>query len=182
MAILPTHGVLLISGVPGAGKTTVSNIVAASLPKAAVVHGDDVHDLVASGRVYPNEQPLDEADRQLLLRDRNIASLVENFADAGIFVIVDDTVVYRERLDRLVGMVHTRPIYVAVLAPPRETVHQRDAGRAEKTVFSIWAHLDEVMRTEMDGVCLWLDSEAITPEETARAVLERAWSEGLLLA
>jgi hypothetical protein len=71
-------GVLLISGVPGAGKTMVARLVAAAFARTALIHGDEVHNLVVAGRRHPNEEPADEAESQLRLRDRNIAALADN--------------------------------------------------------------------------------------------------------
>ena len=173
-------GVLLVSGVPGAGKTTVSRLLAAGLPRSALIHGDEIHQLVVTGRVYPNEAPGEEAERQMVLRDRNIAALADNLTAAGFLVVVDDVFVYRARLTRLLSLMKSRPVYLAMLAPGLETLRQRDATRGDKSVFQIWGHLDAVMRSEMPGVGLWLDTTDQTPEQTVDHLLERVWGEGLL--
>src|SRR5438270_865709 len=110
-------GVLLISGVPGAGKTTVARLVAAMLPRSGLIHGDQVHELVYSGRKYQAEGPSDEVDRQMVLRDRNISMLADNLAAAGFLPVVDDVVVYRPRFERLLAGIQTRPVFLVVLAP-----------------------------------------------------------------
>ena len=173
-------GVLIISGVSGAGKTTVASLVAAQLPRAALLHGDDIHNLVVSGRKHPNEEPADEADRQLLLRDRNIAALSDNLVSAGFLTVVDDVFVYIERCRRFLSLLEARPLYMAVLAPCIEVAEERDQLRPEKTVFHLWSHLDAVMRREMKGLGCWIDSSRQTPEETATEVLARVWMEGLV--
>src|SRR5688500_18768342 len=122
-------GVLFISGVPGVGKTTVSRLVASQLPRSALIHGDEIHALVVSGRVYPGNEPGLEADRQLLLRDRNIAVLTDNLAEFGFLPVIDDVVVYRPRLERLLACIRTRPVYMAVLAPLKAVAEQRDRDR-----------------------------------------------------
>jgi adenylylsulfate kinase-like enzyme len=172
--------VLFISGIPGAGKTTVAPLVASLLPRSALIHGDEVHAFVASGRVYPGNQPGPEADRQLLLRDHNIAALTNNLVAAGFVTVVDDVVVYGERLQRLLGLITARPIYMAVLAPRIDIAGERDRLRPEKTVFHLWSHLDAVMRRDMVGVGCWIDSSLQTPEETAAEVMSRIWTEGLV--
>jgi adenylylsulfate kinase-like enzyme len=171
-------GVLLISGVAGAGKTTVSSLVVAQLSRSALIHGDNIHNLVVSGRKHPNEEPADEASRQLHLRDRNIAALTDNLSAAGFLTVIDDVVVYRERLLRLFALITVRPIYMAMLAPHIDVAEERDRLRSEKTVFPIWSHLDAVMRREMDGIGCWVDSSKQTPDETAAEVMARVWTEG----
>jgi adenylylsulfate kinase-like enzyme len=178
-------GVLLISGIPGAGKTTVSRLIAAQLPRSALISGDQVHDLVISGRRYPSEEQLggdigQEAGRQMLLRDRNICDLANNLAGAGFLPVIDDVIVYRPRLERLVANIKVRPIYMAMLAPDLDVVEQRDRDRQEKTVFHLWSHLDDLMRQDMTGNGLWIDSTHLTAEQTADAVLARVWQEGVI--
>jgi adenylylsulfate kinase-like enzyme len=173
-------GVLLISGIPGAGKTTVASLIASLLPSSALIHGDKVHELVASGRVYPGIQPGPEADRQLLLRDRNIAALTNNLVKAGFTTVIDDVVVYKPRLERLLELITARPVHMAMLAPRIDVAEERDRLRPEKTVFHLWSHLDAVMRVDMAGTGYWIDSSQHTPEETAAEVMRRVWTEGLV--
>ena len=42
----------VIAGMPGAGKTTITGLVAGSLPRAAQVGGDAVNDMIRSGFVW----------------------------------------------------------------------------------------------------------------------------------
>lgn len=176
----PAQGVLIVSGIPGAGKTTVSKLIAAALPRTALIHGDDIQELVMSGRVYPNEEPGEEADAQLLLRDRNIASLVNNLIAAGFLVLLDDVFVVQWRFQRVLEMIKDAAVWMAVLNPAKQVVEQRDFERPEKSVFSIWSHLYEQQQSEMQGIGYWVDSTSQTAEETAAEVMGRVWDEGLI--
>ena len=56
-------GCVIVSGMPGAGKSTVTALAARRLPRAAQVRGDDVNQMILSGRVGFLGEPADEADR-----------------------------------------------------------------------------------------------------------------------
>ena len=172
-------GILFISGIPGAGKTTVSRLVAARLPRSARIDGDEIHDLVVSGRLYQADGPSDEVDRQMVLRDRNISMLADNLFEAGFLPVIDDVVVYRPRLERFLSNIKSRPVFLAMLAPDITVAEQRDRDR-EKHVFQRWSHLDAVMRHDMAGIGYWLDSTGLTALETAAAILEGVWTHGLI--
>jgi hypothetical protein len=173
------RGVLFISGVPGAGKTTVSSLVAPRLSRSALIHGDDVHDMVVSGRRYPSEGEAypEEVELQMQLRDRNIVALTNNFTHQGFLTVIDDCIVGLPRWKRLLAGIRARPVYLAMLAPDVGTVEQRDRDR-DKHVFHLWSHLDAIMRRDMSGIGYWIDTTAMTAEATADAVLARVWVEG----
>jgi predicted kinase len=192
MPELPRPSVVLISGIPGAGKTTVSRLVAEQIPYSALVDGDTVHDFVYNGRAYlatrkevlspsePLNGPQDEVAKQLALHDRNVVSLAENLAAAGFIVIIDDVFVVRWRLDRLLTDLRTRPVFMVTLDPAKDIAEARDVARHGKTVFPTWAHLYEQVHAEIGGVGCWIDSSSQTPAETAAELLSRVWTEGLI--
>lgn len=163
----------LISGVPGAGKTTVARLLAAQFPRACHIEGDLIHHhFIVSGGIAPNEKPHDEAERKLLLRRRNICLLADSFADAGFVPVIDDVVVSNSVMKIYHELLRTGPLVFVQLAPTKEVIRERDAAR-HKQVFEIWSHLDSLMRESMDRVGLWLDTSNMTVEETVDAILAR---------
>ena len=47
----PVAGCVLVTGMPGAGKTTVASLAARLMPRAAAVGGDDVNAMIRGGFV-----------------------------------------------------------------------------------------------------------------------------------
>ena len=164
--------VILISGVPGSGKTTVSRRLAERLPLAAHIEGDAVQNLIVSGGLHPDQEPKAEAQRQLDLKTRNVALLADSFFEAGVTPVIDDTVVKMTRLNEYVVCIRSRPLVFVMLAPPLDVSLARDTSRSEKHVGHIWRHLDEIMRRELSDRGLWLDTSDLTPDETVDLVLQ----------
>ncbi len=168
------NGIFLISGIPGAGKTTVARRLAQTFPIAAHIEADEIQNLIVSGGLHPQQEPADEAARQYRLRTHNVSLLANSFADAGILPVIDDTVVQRERLADYLNELRTRPLRLVILAPTLEGALMRDQQRGYKQVGHIWGHLDPILRREMPGRGLWLDTTNLTPEETVTAILNEA--------
>jgi len=167
------EGVFLISGVPGAGKTTVARLLARHFPLGAHIEADEIQNLIVSGGLHPQEEPPEEALRQLRLRTRNVSLLADTFANARVVPVIDDTVVDRQRLENYLADLQTRPLRLVLLSPPLDIALARDKRRGHKEVGHIWGHLDAVMREEMIGLGLWLDTSAQTPQQTLAAIIAR---------
>ncbi len=170
----PQNGALVLSGAPGAGKTTVAQAVAASLMRSAIVAGDDVSRMVASGWVGPVGKPADEAERQLLLRGRNICSLANNFSEAGFFPIIDHVVPEAQVLGRLLEWLVPRPVLFVTLAPSHGVTVQRNTSRpAREQIDYDTSALHEQMAVMRD-LGWWLDTSAQDAAETVNLVLADA--------
>jgi len=115
----------------------------------------------------------EEGRRQLRLRGRHACMLADSFFEAGFTVVVDDVVI-GSRLAEFRSDLRNRPLLFVMLAPRADVVRQRDAQRAEKQVFDTWGHLDEAMRRETPNAGLWLDSSAMTAEETVDEIVHRS--------
>ncbi|WP_329264450.1 AAA family ATPase [Streptomyces pseudovenezuelae] len=167
------RGVVLVTGVMAAGKSTVAQALAERLPRAAHVRGDLFRRMIVSGREECTPGASEDAAAQLRLRYRLSAATADAYAEAGFTAVVQD-VVLGEDLTAYVGLVRTRPLYVVVLAPDPRTVAAREAGRA-KTGYDggAWtiAALDGALRESTPPIGLWLDTSAQTPAQTVEAIL-----------
>ncbi|HWF75895.1 MAG TPA: AAA family ATPase [Caulobacteraceae bacterium] len=124
--------ILIVSGPPGAGKTTVARrLVETAGPPAAHLHTDDFYNAIRPGYVAPW---LAESHGQNTVVTRAIVAAAAEYAAGGYFVVVDGVVgpwfldVYREAAGRL-GVA----LDYVVLRPDRETAvaRARDRDRDE---------------------------------------------------
>ena len=90
---------LLVTGAPGAGKTTVAGNLARSMSRSSVISGDTVARLVVGGYVWPLGHPPEEAAGQVALCNDNICSLAANFMAAGFTPVIDWVVPDADQLD-----------------------------------------------------------------------------------
>ncbi|WP_199037655.1 AAA family ATPase [Glycomyces salinus] len=173
-------GCLLITGTPGAGKTTVSRLVAERLPRAARLDGDVFAMMLVSGWVNMldadgNWNPGPEGQRQLQLRTINVCSTADNFAEAGYTPVVDHIIETRAELELFAQRQKTRPLMLVVLCPPLEVARHRNETRDPQTrVDYDFAPLAQNQRRELGGLGWWLDSGEQRPEDTADLIVAEA--------
>ncbi|MFD4374770.1 AAA family ATPase [Streptomyces sp. NPDC058486] len=169
-APVPAPGALLLAGIPGSGKSTVSAALAARFARAAHIEVDHLQELIVSGGHWPTPDGDPEADRQILLRARNACLLAGSLAAAGFLPVLDDVVVRRSHLDFYRSQMGTVPLHVVILAPGPATAWERNNAR-HKRLTTNWAFLDEAMRAELPDQAVWIDNATQTIDETVEAIL-----------
>ncbi|NBE96778.1 phosphotransferase [Nonomuraea sp. KC401] len=167
-------GVVLITGISAAGKSTVAQALAERLPRSAHVRGDVFRRMVVGGRAEMTPEAPDEALRQLDLRYRIAAQTADLYYEAGFTPIVQDVILGRD-LERFTRMVRSRPLHVVVLVPDPATVERRERARDKSGYAGGWtiAQLDAALRDETPRLGLWLDTSPQSPEETVDEILSR---------
>ena len=177
-------GCVIVTGMPGAGKTTVTSLAAGLMPRAAKVGGDAVNVMIRSGYVWFMGQPTKEALRQDELCNRNMCSLANNFIDFGFTVLMDTVLAGRSELDFFMALMAPRPVRLVVLDPGIEACKSRNAGRDPEAQFEFngYERLEADMKREFGDIGWWLDTSAITADRTAeRLVAEMASRTATLL-
>lgn len=161
--------VTIVSGLPGAGKTSVARALAGRRDRGVHLDTDDIGErFVVTGLVLPGGDPADESEQQLALRRRNLCALAANFAADGFDVFVSDVVLWPGLLADYARLLGGEPRLV-ILDPDAASIAARDAGR-DKQVAAAWSYLKADLDAWTDAPGLRLDSTGLDLDHTVDAV------------
>jgi len=164
--------IIVVSGLPGVGKSTTAQGLALRLERAAHVEADRLQDLIISGAAVPGlDGTSDEARRQLNLRLTNACLLAKSFVTAGFVAIIDD-IVMGPGLDLVHEQLADHDFEFVMLLPEFAPVKQRwvDMG---SPYANKWDWIDEEIRQNTERVGLWLDTTDLDAAETINTIAER---------
>ncbi|MFI9232765.1 MULTISPECIES: AAA family ATPase [Streptomyces] len=174
-------GVVVLTGIQAAGKSTVAQALAERLERSVHLRGDAFRRMVVRGRAEMTPDAGEEALGQLRLRHRLTAACADQYAQAGFTVVAQD-ILLGEHLTEMAEHIRTRPLAVVVLAPDASAVERREANRSKTAYGPDWSvrDLDTALREHTPPIGLWLDTTEQTVDETVDEILARAWTEGAI--
>ena len=163
--------VLILTGPPGAGKTTSAEALAERYDRVAIVPVDAIDEFITpTGHVQPWGPPEAWA-RQRRLDTKNACSLALNFLEARFAVIIDDTITSADELSYYVEGLSGAGvgIHLVRLMPSLEVCQARNAGRGRDQRMRA-EHVEAAYRQieaagDVGGVSL--DNGALSASETA---------------
>ena len=161
--------ILILTGPPAAGKTTLGPRIAGQLSSCAVVDVDVVRAMVVQPHIAPWRGAAGTA--QLSLGARNACALAHNFARAGFHVVILDVLtndtaqIYRSTLAELEHA-------IVLLLPGLEACLQRNRARGQ------WLADDEVRllygwEQQLSTYDTKIDNSSIPVEALARELAEK---------
>jgi chloramphenicol 3-O-phosphotransferase len=159
--------IIFVSGMQGAGKSTVSSELARRFDRGAHVSADLLQRMIVAGGVWPSAESTDEhgvvsgeAALQLRLRLRNASMLARSFASAGVTAVVDDILI-GARVDHMLEEMRGQSFAFVMLTPQLEVVRAREAARGT-ALHTVWGWMDEEIRQRTERIGLWLDTSMRT--------------------
>ena len=175
MASPPEQPVLILSGPPGAGKTTVARLLAEDVERSVQLESDRFFHFISSGYLMPWRPEAHEHNRLVM---RLAANAAAGYAEAGYFTIVEGIISpawffepVRDRL-RSTG----RRVAYAILRAPLSVCVERagerepGGGLIEEVIEAIWPDFEELGDLERHVIDTGDADPGVVAERVRRAL------------
>ena len=171
--------IFIISGVPGAGKSSVANALMGRFDYGIHIPVDDLREFVVAGIAHPVPEWTPETGRQFELARVAAAQVAALYNQAGFAVAIDDVISPSDARAAFDDALDGRALHKVLLHPNLDTALERSASRTSKPFDP--TVLDATIRAlhastvaEQYGAMGWqvIDSSALTLEQTVDQILE----------
>ena len=163
--------IILLTGTPGAGKTTIAEALSKTFPRSAHVAVDFFRKMIKAGYASPHHWN-DEVEQQYRLARKNAALTAKNIALEGFTVIIDD-IIRQKWVEEWRQFLEEFDLRFVLLLPSLEIAKQRNISRDIWTVDeAIITSLHELLMKENTQEHEWVivDNSQLTVQETVMAI------------
>jgi predicted kinase len=161
--------ILIVTGPPGAGKTTTARLVASARERSVHLESDRFFHFIQSGYVEP-WRPESHAQNSAVMEI--VAGAAAAYADEGYFTVVDGIVSPRWFLEPMHGRLASlgHPVAYGVLRAPLAVCVARASERVADTavVEQLWHEFADLGSLEHHAI----DTAALSPEQAAQALAD----------
>lgn len=164
--------IIIITGPPGSGKSTISKKLAERVDKGVAINIDDIRKMVKAGYALPWLETSESRD-QRNLATKNICDIANNSIDMGFDVFIDDIILNKKLIDNYKKSLHNK-INFFLLLPSKETLFKRLKDRREDDVMFDRANKLHKSFSSIKNKFDWtiIDNSSLTIEETLNKILK----------
>ncbi len=141
--------VCIVTGAPGAGKSTLSEKLANQFDRSAYIDVDSIRHMIKSGYVSPFPFTK-EAKRQIELSMRNACSLGKNLLKQDFNVFIDDVLERKGQIEHYKNQFKGSKLYIFLLFPKKEILKQRDKLRGKSAMGKRTVELYKTFEINLD--------------------------------
>lgn len=172
--------IFVITGPPGAGKTSVATALLQHFEFGLHIPVDDLREWVVSGIAHPVPLWTEETTRQFRLARQAAVQTARLYAEAGFAIAIDDIIYPAEAKALILNQLPDFTIHKILLLPKAEIALVRNARRNNKNFDTsiLTEPIREIQRAMIEqnyGEAGWIiiDSSGLSIEETVKEVLKR---------